>query len=92
MSASAIALYPYSFPTIPLAVALPAPATCMKKSFVAIIPIYGRLEGGVSNAPDWKPVAMPVAVTALMKFPASARQFEFAMLVTVVCDVLDKLH
>jgi len=89
MSAVARARYPYSLPSIPLPARLLVPLTWTKKSLVAIIPIYSRVDGGVSAPKDWNATLEPAE--DLMKFPEAAKQFAFERLATEVCEVVVKL-
>ena len=57
---------------MPFAAVLFDPLTWIKKSLVAIIPMYSRVAGGVSAPRDWNATA--TVASALMKLPEAARQ------------------
>jgi len=63
----------------------------MKKSFVAMMPIYSRVAGGVSAPTDWNETPASAKPADLITLPEAARQFALDKFATPVWEVVVKL-
>ena len=89
MSALAFARYPQTRAPRDFTPAFPVPSTEMKKSLVAIMPMYSRVAGGVSRACCENPTPPSTKPAARIAVDEDARTFESSMNPISVREVVE---